>query len=267
MGYHYSLCKYYQSRDWLYEHYIEKRLPLWRLAELGECSPSTISRWMDRHSLPRRGQTELNIEYWQNPEFRTHQIKIRKEMAKDPQWRAMHSAITKRAWANPETRVKFLARAPSEFTADHRRKISKALTGRKFSEEHKRKISEAAQKRMQDPKERQRMQDMRAVAMNKRPTGPEVVYDEITPPIIRYVGNGQWWRNMPNGSKKNPDFKVTGQDKVIEIWGDYWHRNDSPKEEIDHYSEAGLRCLVFWEHEIYQQPDMVLIKTIDFLSA
>ena len=215
----------------------------------------------------KQEQSQRITLLWQNPEFRTHQIKIRKEMAKDPQWRAMHSAITKRAWANPETRVKFLARAPSEFTADHRRKISKALTGRKFSEEHKRKISEAAQKRMQDPKERQRMQDMRAVAMNKRPTGPEVVYDEITPPIIRYVGNGQWWRNMPNGSKKNPDFKVTGQDKVIEIWGDYWHRNDSPKEEIDHYSEAGLRCLVFWEHEIYQQPDMVLIKTIDFLSA
>lgn len=103
-------------------------------------------------------------------------------------------------------------------------------------------------------------------AIAKRPTAPEQAYSEIAPEIIRYVGNRAWWRLLPNGKYKNPDFKVTGQNKVIEIFGRYWHKNDDPQELIDLYKLAGIDCLVFWDNEIYEQPDLVLKKTNKFIA-
>jgi hypothetical protein len=38
---------------------------------------------------------------------------------------------------------------------------------------------------------------------------------------------------------------------VVEIYGDYWHKNDNPQEIIDLYAEIGWKCFVFWEHEVY----------------
>ncbi len=35
---------------------------------------------------------------------------------------------------------------------------------------------------------------------------------------VRYVGKGEFWTNSPDGSHLNPDFKVNGQKKVIEVY-------------------------------------------------
>jgi len=35
---------------------------------------------------------------------------------------------------------------------------------------------------------------------------------------VSYVGNGAFWVNTPNGKKLNPDFKVNGQRKLIEVY-------------------------------------------------
>ena len=40
------------------------------------------------------------------------------------------------------------------------------------------------------------------------------------------------------------------QKKVIEVFGRYWHKNDSPMQLIEQYKLAGWHCLVFWEDEI-----------------
>lgn len=49
---------------------------------------------------------------------------------------------------------------------------------------------------------------------------------------------------------KNPDFVNQGKRKVIEVFGDYWHRNDDPQELIGFYKSAGWDCVVLWEREI-----------------
>ena len=106
-------------------------------------------------------------------------------------------------------------------------------------------------------------------SFDRRPTNPEKIFNESTPDIVRYVGNGTWWRYIKNGKNRygrNPDFKVTGQNKVIEIYGDYWHRNDDPEELIQEYKSVGLDCLVFWEHEIYDDLDNVLEQVNEFIG-
>lgn len=103
------------------------------------------------------------------------------------------------------------------------------------------------------------------MTMNIKPSNPEKVFDKITPNNIRYTGNGTWCRRTKI-KYRNPDFKITGQNKVIEIYGDYWHRNDDPKDIIQEYKEIGIECIVLWEHEVYEEPERVLNETLEFIG-
>ena len=64
---------------------------------------------------------------------------------------------------------------------------------------------------------------------------------------------------------KNPDFKVKGQPKIIELWGDYWHRGEFPKDIIEGWRNAGIKCMVIWEHEIYEDLDRVIQRVSGFV--
>ena len=136
-----------------------------------------------------------------------------------------------------------------------------------FGEEKAREISEkmrvSARRKWKDADYAKR----RLQALQKRPTLPEKLLNEMTPPIVQYIGNGIWWRTLPNGKHKNPDFKIKGQNKVIEVFGDYWHRNDNPRELINLYNQAGVDCLVIWENEIKNQPQIVIEKINNFINS
>ena len=113
---------------------------------------------------------------------------------------------------------------------------------------------------------------------------PEKVFDKITPDDIVFIGNNGFKIKTKNPKKKYryPDFKVTGQNKVIEIFGIYYHDifkggPDSPRDLIREYKEVGYDCLVFWEYEIiktyekrkeYPKPDLdrVLRRTLEFIN-
>jgi len=105
------------------------------------------------------------------------------------------------------------------------------------------------------------------VEVNRRPSRPERAFDDMTPNIVRYTGDRTWWRKLPNGKNSNPDFKVTGQNKVIFVHGDYWHRGEDPQILINLWKEMDFDCLVIWENEIYNQPERVMIKMENFLSG
>lgn len=50
---------------------------------------------------------------------------------------------------------------------------------------------------------------------------------------------------------KVPDFvNVNGQKKIIELYGDYWHRNDNPQDRIDMFKKLGWDTIVIWGHEL-----------------
>ncbi len=149
------------------------------------------------------------------------------------------------------------------FSTEVRKNLSRAQKGKKHSEKHKEKIGRASKECWKRPEYVKNV----LKATNKRPTNPEKAFDKITPEIIRYTGNGAWWRKLPNGKHKNPDFKITGQNKVIEIFGDYWHRNDDPQELINLYEQIGLRCLVIWENEVYNKQKEVLEWVNKFILA
>ncbi|MDP3983630.1 MAG: hypothetical protein Q8Q52_01315 [Acidimicrobiia bacterium] len=132
-------------------------------------------------------------------------------------------------------------------------------------------MSERNREMWQDPEMKERIAAKISEAIangryGRSPNNLESFFDEITSDDVRFVGDGSWWRKIDN-RHRNPDFKVTGQPKVIELFGDYWHRDDDPEQVVKEYASAGLACLVFWESEVYEQTEDVLRRTEEFIAS
>ena len=86
--------------------------------------------------------------------------------------------------------------------------------------------------------------------------GLERYFDSITSDNIKYVGDRKFWIKT-NICSRNPDFIVDGHKMVIELYGDYWHKGQNPQDKIKEYKDVGYDCLVFWEHEVYNNTGSV----------
>jgi len=205
--------KLYKDRDWLYKKYWKEMLLLPEIANLCKCSNSTVCRWIKRHRIKARTNSEAQKISKNRPEFKERRRKLSKKLWLNLEYRKKTSKAMKQLWTNPEY-------------------VKKILKARK-----------------------------------RRPSKPEKMLDKMTPLCICYVGNRAWWRKLNDGKYHNPDFKVTGQNKIIEVFGDYWHRNDDPQKLIDLYAQVGLDCLIFWESEIYNYPNEVIEKVDSFIKS
>jgi len=86
----------------------------------------------------------------------------------------------------------------------------------------------------------------RGVKPNKLETIFENFLNSIQPREWKFVGDGQ----LIIGGKC-PDFaNINGQKKLIEVFGDYWHRGQDPQNRIDTFKKFGYNTLVIWEHDI-----------------
>jgi very-short-patch-repair endonuclease len=85
-----------------------------------------------------------------------------------------------------------------------------------------------------------------------KPNKPETLLGNMLnvlfPKEYKFVGDG---KVIISGF--NPDFiNCNGQKKVIELFGDYWHRNTQKKDNrrLKEYKELGYETLIIWEHEL-----------------
>ena len=126
-----------------------------------------------------------------------------------------------------------------------RQKQSKALKGRKFSKNSRDLMRKAGILRWDNIDFQSKM----LKAFNLKPNKPEQflikLLEILYPNDWRYVGDFQFWLGG-----KNPDFmNVNGQKKLIELYGDYWHKDDNPQDRIDHFKQYGFDTLVIWQSE------------------
>lgn len=85
-----------------------------------------------------------------------------------------------------------------------------------------------------------------AKGLNKSESTLYHLLEKLYPNEYKYTGDFSF---IING--KNPDFiNVNGQKKCIELFGDYWHRNDNPQDRKDIFKEYGWDTLVIWNHEL-----------------
>lgn len=142
-----------------------------------------------------------------------------------PMWGKHLSEETKQ-----KLRTKALLRpAPSAAT---RKKLA-TWTDRKHSQETRHKMAETRRAIWADEEFRKKMRGVLPTWTQMQPNGLEKRVIAMMPRNVRYVGNGAFWKLLPSGNRKNPDFKVTGENKVIEMFGDYWHRGENPNDLIN----------------------------------
>lgn len=161
------------------------------------------------------------------------------------------------------SRVGNTDRLGQKASIETRKKMSIAREGMIFSEEHKRKMSDAKKNNWKDSKYQKKMQK----ALNLKPNKPEqyilCLLDKLFPKEYRYTGDFSF---MING--KNPDFvNVNGQKKLIELYGDYWHKGDDPQDRIDTFTPFGYKTLVIWEHELKESEAQLSRKLKKFHSS
>ena len=83
---------------------------------------------------------------------------------------------------------------------------------------------------------------------NMKVTKLEKKIIELKDENILYTGNHVFWYTLgklENGKfwKKNPDFKIINQKKVIEVGNLYWHSKEEIKQVIEAYEKIGIQCL------------------------
>jgi len=140
-----------------------------------------------------------------------------------------------------------------------RDKMSKSKMGHEVSEETRAKISDKISKYWEDPLYASKILHRRS------PSYPEKVFIDLCYQYqlpLRYVGNGA----LIIGNK-NPDFVcITNDHKLIEIWGDHWHKGQNPQDRIDFFKIRGYQCLVILVSE-FKCVDNVISKVRDFCET
>lgn len=105
------------------------------------------------------------------------------------------------------------------------------------------------------------------------PNFPERILNDLLeqyfPKEWKYVGNYQVWFG-----RHNPDFmNINGRKLLIEVFGDYWHdpiawpNKMTSMELIEYYAKFGFKCLVLWEHELYDEGNNMPAKLVDFCNG
>ena len=194
-------------------------------------------------------ENEVNLEKHRetqrSPEARNNKSKAIKENWKFEEVRKRHSEGAIKAFSNPEVIERLskgikLAKNTPEFKAAQ----SKRSTEQWKDEEYIKKVMEVINK---NP--------------NKKEKQLQEILNQIFPNEYAYNGNFECGFTLMG---KIPDFvNVNGQKKVIELYGDYWHRNDNPQDRIDLFEELGYECIVIWEAEL-EDKEKLITKLLEF---
>lgn len=265
--------KPYKHKSWLYQKYWVEELSLEKIAKISGVSQALIRKYMKKFGIKRRtfveackggNQTSFKkgSKIGKSTQFRKGNIPAYKGK-KVPKHIREKIKIANRKFAeqNPN-RKREMCRKAGKKSSEAKLKRG----GPWHSEEARKNIGLKNKVHMKKLWQNPEYFKLFFKAIKKRPTHPEKIFNEMTPDIIRYTGNRAWWRKLNDGKNHNPDFKITGQNKVIEIFGDYWHRNDNPQDLIDLYAQAGLDCLIFWENEVYKNPVQIKEKVNNFIN-
>lgn len=173
---------------------------------------------------------------------------------------AVTSLIAVHKYIAPLPTVCFFCGKPLPLGSSWQRKYCDTNCAKKVHSQRaqRRQKEKRAQRRREAPKE-----------SPKSPNGLEERFDNLTPDCIRFVGDGSFWVELPNGKRKNPDFRVSGHDKVIELFGDRWHRElryTDPFALIEMFWRIGIECLIIWESQMREDTAWVLANTLSFIG-
>lgn len=93
----------------------------------------------------------------------------------------------------------------------------------------------------------------RLVKPNKAELLLEAILEKHFPGEWKFVGDGQFIL-----AGLCPDFiNVNGKKQIIELFGDYWHRGESPEYRVNKFKVFGFGCIVIWEHQLDHEEEVI----------
>ncbi len=231
------------------------------------------NRYINHHALEFKysNKGKHHTDEWKLNNSKLHKGKVTSEETK----RKMSLVAKGRNMSIP-VKVSADLRRGTKHTNATKEKMARAhkgknnhFFGKKHTEEAKRKNSKWHKKAYTDPEYKKMVIENAMLGKKNRaiineqlkPNKPESkLLDFLAlhhPKEWKYVGDG----SVVFGSK-NPDFiNVNGKKLIIELFGDYWHRNDSVRKRMAVFKPFGFRTLVVWERELKNQK--ALIKKIN----
>ncbi len=188
----------------------------------------------------KQKQREASEQLWQNSEFAENQSEVRKRLWQNPEWRRMiveiQRRITKKLWQDLEYRRAHVEAANRPETIRKKKEVGKEL--------------------WQDPKYAERVikaiLKANAIKPNKAELKLNEVLQQILPNEYKYVGDGEFIL-----AGKCPDFvNINGQKKIIELYGNYWHKGETGKERIALFKQYGYETLIVWGSELKDEEEL-----------
>jgi len=138
--------------------------------------------------------------------------------------------------------------------------------GYKHTKEEKKEIGIRFKALWRNPKFIKKVLTARNAKPNKLELRLDRLVQQVTP---SYPYNGDFRQGISIGGRI-PDFvSVNGENKCIELFGDYWHTEkvrcyeETEEGRIAHFKKFGWDCLVIWEHEL-REPEKVIGKIRKF---
>jgi len=130
--------------------------------------------------------------------------------------------------------------------------------GKPHTQNSLKKMSQRGKERWLDSEYVQKQIKSRGARPNKKELWLEAFIKNLSLPY-RYVGDGEF---ILGG--KCPDYLNTnGQKKLVELFGDYWHKDEDSQERIDYFAQYGFQTLIVWEYELESQ-DKLKEKLLSF---
>lgn len=128
--------------------------------------------------------------------------------------------------------------------------INKILMQQKWADPiFQREMQKLTEQRWKDPIFQEKIYAACSLKPNKPEQALNKLLQNLFPNEYKYVGDFQFFIGS-----KNPDFMNTnGKKFLIELYGDYWHRNDNPQDRIDYFKNFGFDTFIIWEHELKDQ--------------
>jgi len=242
--------------------YIVERLSIHQIARLCGISYSTILRQLQKYGIVRRGRGEAHKGKVVSKETRT---KISVGNKGNTKWLGKHHDVA--------TRNRLSAYHMGTLASDETKAKMRDTHIRRWQDDDlRRRVSEAHKRNWQNPEYRDKVVRNTALAQNVHPNTKETIMLSI----FQGLGLNDWDfmenKGVSYGGRR-PDFMdVCKRDRVIEMFGDYWHTEkvrcyeETEEGRIAHFAKYGLPCLVIWEHEL-KEPDVVKARIVEFVKA
>jgi len=147
-----------------------------------------------------------------------------------PEFKVKHSNIQKNLWKD------------INYSNSQREKINKVLKSPEFRE----KSSIRFNKLWQDEKFIEKVQKSWSISPNKLEIEMTEFLEDNFPNEWKFTGNGDVWLG-----RKNPDFiNINGKKKIIELDGEFWHKDEKKKlDRIEYFKDYGYETLIITDKE------------------